>query len=458
MMKPIAVSLSLALLLPTAPVFAAPARWSDAAVEGTQRLRFEKAVLTAPLSTEIGDGITASPGVARLLLRVSGSGFTRVADKDDAAAPLVQFQGAMRSLTRKVAPTVVTILAIGAAKKAPETEALDKLFEDLLKTPNSGPQTGPRTPKAAPRLAPNSPKDKALPDAPKGAPVPDPKAKPEGGMSATGSGVIVDTSDGKPLIVTNAHVVAIAGMNGKVKIFLKGEKPDQGHDGVVLGFNARYDLALVKFNDSCPSCQAAPLGVGDEVEEGDLVLAVGTPFGLPQTKTLGIVSFLKRDVGDKSLVDDFIQTDAAINQGNSGGPLFNIQGRVIAINTQIFSPSGGSVGLAFSIPVRHVVALIERYRRTGAVAASRLGITVHPTANGIEVARVEKDSVSEKIGLAVGDVITALDGVAAPKTLKDFIRAASEKVPGAAVKLTILRGKATLVKSVTAQAMEEMEE
>src|SRR4051812_11721273 len=117
MMKPAAVSLCLSLVLPSTPVLAAPARWSDATTDGLRGLRFEKAVLTQASSSELGDGITLSPGVARILQRVSSGGFTRVADKPAGdAAPLLQFQSAMRSLTRMVAPTVVTVLAIAKPK------------------------------------------------------------------------------------------------------------------------------------------------------------------------------------------------------------------------------------------------------------------------------------------------------------------------------------------------------
>ena len=453
MTKPIALSVSLSLLLQSAAALAAPlatpGTWSDTAVDASRGMRFEKAVLTSAPSTELGDGITVSPGVAKILQRVSGSGFTRVADKDDDVSPLLQFQGAMRSLTKKVSPTVVTILAKGKVKASEELSELDKLFEELQKAPKAGPQG---TPKPLPKGTPSLPKGQAVPDS-------NADKIPEDTAMSTGSGVIVDNSDGKPLIVTNAHVVAIAGMNGTVKIFLKDEEdPEQGHEAQILGFNARYDLALVKFSQPCPSCQAAKLGDKDSVEDGDLVLAVGSPFGLPQTKTLGIVSYVNRNIGGDSLVDDFIQTDAAINRGNSGGPLFNVYGRLIAINTQIYSPTGGSVGLGFSIPVRHVIALIERYRRTGAVAASRLGLTIKQTPAGMVIAEADKDSVAAKAGFVVDDLIVSLDGVAAPKEMHGFLKAASDKVPGTAVKVTVQRGKKTVVGAVTAQAITEMKE
>jgi serine protease Do len=266
----------------------------------------------------------------------------------------------------------------------------------------------------------------------------------EGGM---GSGVIV-RQDG--YILTNHHVVEGA---EEVTVELTDGRSFKAK---VVGTDAPSDLAVLKID--APNLKTLPLGDSDEVRVGDVVLAVGNPLGVGQTVTMGIVSAKGRAtrMGDGSY-EDFIQTDAPINRGNSGGPLVNTRGELIGINSQILSPSGGNIGIGFSIPAnmaRHVMTqLIEH----GEVRRGRLGVTIQAITpelasamnlsgtNGALVSSVDAKSPAESAGIKRGDVITAVNG----ETVKDsnmLRNKIAELGPGAEAKLTILRdGKERVV-------------
>ena len=428
MKRPAAALSSLVLLFPALLSAARQAdNWSDPATQALKEMpRFQRAVVRETPSP-LGDGFQLSPGAVLLLQSAAASGarFQRVNNGSRHEANILeQFQEALRALEQKVSPTVVLI----ALQSKPGSKT--------SKSPGSAPFSldefrkkffGEPQPPSQPQL-----KKPPLP----GAPIPKETPKPPSGV---GSGVIVENTDGKPLIVTNAHVVAAAGVGGEVAIFIKDDKAGKGRKAVVLGYNSKYDLALVKMEDACPACQAAELGDKDNVKASDLVLAVGAPFGLSQTKTLGIVSYAGRATDPQSLVEDFIQTDAVLNPGNSGGPLFNIYGRVIGINAMIFSPMGASVGIGFAIPVRHVMDLIRRYRQTGAIAASRMGASIAQTDRGIEITGAEKGSPAEKAGLQAGDLVVKIDDDDAPKTAGAFVAVIANKVPEQEVTLTLRR-------------------
>ncbi len=265
-------------------------------------------------------------------------------------------------------------------------------------------------------------------------------------VEARGSGFII-SPDG--LVVTNNHVVKGA---TSVTVAL-----DDGTSLVakVVGRDSRTDLALLRVKPSgrLPFIQ---LGESDDVQPGQWVVAVGNPFGLGGTVTAGIVSARGRDIGEGPY-DSFLQIDAPINMGNSGGPLFTQDGKVVGVNTAIFSPSGGSVGIGFAIPsdvVRNVVAQLEAH---GKVTRSYLGVEAQqitpamaralslPSQAGAPagalVASVSQDSPAEKAGIKPGDVLTAINGqtVATPRDLAIKVAAVT---PGSDAKLSVIRNGA----------------
>ena len=265
------------------------------------------------------------------------------------------------------------------------------------------------------------------------------------GMMGQGSGFFI-SSDG--YAVTNNHVIEGA---DKVEV-----TTDEGktYTAKVIGTDSRTDLALIKVEDGS-GFPFARLSEG-KAKIGDWVLAVGNPFGLGGTVTAGIVSASGRDIGSGPY-DDFIQIDAPVNKGNSGGPAFNMQGEVVGVNTAIYSPSGGSVGIAFSIPASTVKSVIAQLKDKGAVSRGWIGVQIQPVtqdiadsmglkqAQGALVSDPQKDGPAAKAGVASGDVITAVNGQSI-KDARELARVIGNLAPGSAVKLDMLRsGKSKVV-------------
>ena len=228
-----------------------------------------------------------------------------------------------------------------------------------------------------------------------------------------GSGFIIDRSG---VIVTNDHVIGGA---TDITINLKDGRK---FDAKVIGKDSFSDIAVLQIISDKPlNLPVVKFGDPKKIEVGEWVFAIGTPFGLRGTVTAGIVSAVHRDIG-AGPYDDFIQTDAAINRGNSGGPLFNTRGEVIGINTVILSPSGGSVGASFSIPVSTALPIIAQLRKHGKTSRGWLGVAIQQVteelaatlgldeAKGALVASVSKDSPAEKAGIKQGDVIIKFNG------------------------------------------------
>jgi serine protease Do len=253
-----------------------------------------------------------------------------------------------------------------------------------------------------------------------------------------GSGFFV-SADG--YLVTNNHVIAGA---EKVEIVT-----DDGRTlaAKVVGTDSRTDLALVKVeeNGPFPFVRLA----GGEARVGDWVVAIGNPFGLGGTVTAGIVSAHGRDIG-AGPYDEFIQIDAAVNRGNSGGPTFNLQGEVVGVNTAIYSPTGGSVGIGFAVPAHLASKVVAELREKGSVTRGFIGVQIQPVtpdvaeaiglpaAKGALVAAAVKDGPAEKAGLKAGDAILAVDGRALDSP-KDLTRRIADVPPGKAVTLKIWR-------------------
>jgi len=255
-------------------------------------------------------------------------------------------------------------------------------------------------------------------------------------ITGQGSGFFI-SKDG--YAVTNNHVVQNA---DKVQVTADDGKT---YTAKVIGSDPRTDLALIKVEgDNFPFVKLAETSP----RIGDWVLAVGNPFGLGGTVTAGIVSARGRDIG-AGPYDDFIQIDAPVNKGNSGGPTFDVDGNVIGVNTAIFSPSGGSVGIAFDIPADTVNSVVAQLRDKGSVTRGWIGVQIQPVtpdiadslglkqATGALVAEPQKDSPAAKAGIASGDVITSLNDTPVQDP-RELARKIGTMAPGASVKLGVV--------------------
>jgi serine protease Do len=272
-------------------------------------------------------------------------------------------------------------------------------------------------------------------------------------QKALGSGFIV-AADGK--VVTNAHVVDGA---DEVKVKLSD---DREFNARVIGRDKRLDLAVLQLSGSPHDLPVVALGPSDSLRVGEYVVAIGNPFGLGDTVTMGIVSAKSRAIG-AGPYDDFIQTDASINPGNSGGPLFNLHGQVVGINTAI-NPNGRGIG--FAIPSDALRDVLPQLETTGHVARGRLGVGIQPVdaplakalglskAKGALVGDVEEGGPAAKVGLKSGDVIVALDGAEVPHA-QDLPRMVARHAPGASVKVTVLRDRSEKTLDVTLDALRE---
>ncbi len=263
-----------------------------------------------------------------------------------------------------------------------------------------------------------------------------------------GSGFIVDAAG---YIVTNAHVV---GENAEVKVELADGREMPAR---VVGRDTATDVALIKVEAGSP-LPALSFGNSDSTRVGEWVMAMGNPFGLGGTVTAGIVSARGRQIG-QGPYDDFIQTDASINPGNSGGPLFNAAGEVVGMNTAIFSPSGGNIGIGFAVPSKMVQHVVAQLREHGAVQRGWLGVSLQPIdqdlatamrvadTKGALVNAVEPDSPAAKAGLRPGDVITAIDGRAVNNP-RDLAAGVADVAPGRTATLAVLRDGAAMERRV----------
>ena len=270
--------------------------------------------------------------------------------------------------------------------------------------------------------------------------MPLPKGFPQGKRAVTGEGSgFFISADG--YAVTNNHVVDGA---KTVQITM-----DDGstYDAKVVGSDSKTDLALIKV-DASKSFPFVKFADRDP-RVGDWVVAVGNPFGLGGTVTAGIVSARGRDIGSGPY-DDYIQIDAPINKGNSGGPAFNMDGEVIGVNTAIFSPSGGSVGIGFDIPAATAKMVVAQLKEHGRIDRAWLGVQIQPVtaeiadslalkkAEGAIVAQPQPDSPATKAGIMAGDVITEIDG-ASIKDSRELARKVGMMAPGAKIKVTLVR-------------------
>ena len=332
-------------------------------------------------------------------------------------------------LVEQVGPSVVNIRTLEKARPStPGAGGPDEEMQELFRRFFGVPM--PNAPRQGPRQ--NRPEQEAQP-------------------RGVGSGFIL-SSDG--FIMTNAHVVEGA---DEVMVTLPDKREFKAR---IVGADKRTDVAVVKIQAT--GLPAVKVGDVSRLRVGEWVMAIGSPFGLENTVTAGIVSAKQRDTGDYL---PFIQTDVAINPGNSGGPLINMRGEVVGINSQIYSRSGGFMGISFAIPMDEAMRVSEQLRASGRVSRGRIGVQIAPVtkevaesiglgkAQGVLVRGVEEGSPAEKAGIEAGDIITRFDGKPIEKPA-DLPRAVGNTKPGSQVSLTVFRRGSTKDLKVTVAEIE----
>ncbi len=350
---------------------------------------------------------------------------------------------------------VVPLATDAVAQRAPESFA--PLARQLLPavvniSTSQAVQARPGRPDApdVPQAPPGSPFEEFFRDffnrnrPPEGqAPAPGPQQRPQQQRrgQSLGSGFIIDAQQG--IVVTNNHVIDGA---DEINVILSDNTTIRAE---LLGTDPRTDIAVLRIRTD-RTLTAVPWGNSDEALVGDWVIAIGNPFGLGGSVTAGIVSARGRDIR-QGLYDDFIQTDAAINRGNSGGPLFNMAGQVIGINTAIYSPSGGSIGIGFSIPSNLAQRIVAQLRDGGRVRRGWLGVNIQQVtdeiaealrlpggARGALVARAQEGGPAAAGGIRSGDVILRFNG-ADVREMRNLPRIVADNTVGAQVPVVVWR-------------------
>lgn len=305
-----------------------------------------------------------------------------------------------------------------------------------------------------------------IPDLPPGSPFedlfrdfldPDKKGRRGRRVSSLGSGFVIDPSG---IVVTNNHVIAEA---DEVKVRLNDGTT---LDAEILGKDPKTDIAVLKVESDKP-LPFVPFGSSDKARVGDWVLAIGNPFGLGGSVSAGIISARNRDI-QSGPYDDFIQTDAAINRGNSGGPLFNLQGQVIGVNTAIISPSGGSIGIGFSIPSALVEPVVKQLRDFGETRRGWIGVRIQTVTeeiaesvglkkpSGAIVVEVTEDGPAEAAGLEQNDIILTFDGKEVPE-MRELPRMVAATEIGKTVQIEVFRDGKTIRETIKVGRLEEAE-
>jgi serine protease Do len=358
-------------------------------------------------------------------------------------------------------------LAMPALARGPENiaDVAEKVIDAVVNistTQNVAARgSGPTERNVAPQLPPDSPFQEFFDEFFKNR---RPGDTPRGGNSgprrvnSLGSGFIIDTAG---IAVTNNHVIADA---DEVNIIL--------NDGTkipaeVIGRDKKTDLALLKFKPPAVALKAVQFGDSDALRLGEWVVAIGNPFSLGGTVTAGIVSARNRDI-NSGPYDNYIQTDAAINRGNSGGPLFNLNGDVVGVNTAIFSPTGGSVGIGFAVPSKTVVAVIDQLRQFGEARRGWLGVRIQEVTDeigeslnikptrGALIAGVDDKGPAKPAGIESGDVIVKFDGKDI-RAMKDLPRVVADTPVGKEVDVVVIRKGKEEIKKVTLGRLEDDE-
>jgi serine protease Do len=275
--------------------------------------------------------------------------------------------------------------------------------------------------------------------------------------SSLGSGFVIDSSG---IVITNSHVIGDAN-----EIFV-GFTDGSRLKAEIIGKDPKIDLAVLRVKSDKP-LKAVPFGDSEAMRPGDWVMAIGNPFGLGGSVSAGIVSARGRNI-ESGPYDNYIQTDAAINKGNSGGPLFNMKGEVIGVNTAILSPTGGSVGIGFAVPAANALPIINQLREFGETRRGWLGVRIQNVddatadalglggARGALVAGIDDKGPAKPAGLEVGDVITKFDGRDV-KESRDLPRIVASTPVGKTVDVTVMRKGKELQRQVTLGRLEDGE-
>lgn len=274
---------------------------------------------------------------------------------------------------------------------------------------------------------------------------------------ALGSGFVISPEG---YIVTNNHVVQEA---SEIHVVFSDKETSPAQ---LVGRDPATDIAVLKI-DPRPNLTPIVWGDSDAVQPGAWTIAIGSPFGLGGTVTVGVLSARSRDI-QVGPYDDFLQTDASVNQGNSGGPLFNTRGEVIGVNTAIVSPTGGSIGIGFAVPSRTARTVVDQLIRTGRIERGFIGVRLQeitpaiaealgmPGSEGALVASVEPGGPAEKAGVQSGDVITRFNGKEI-QSARDLTLAVTSQKPGTRTALTMNRGGAAQEATLTVGQREEEE-
>src|ERR1700761_4044934 len=379
----------------------------------SHRLRPLMAAIWLSTSIGVASALTPAPALAR--------GPDGIADVAEKVIDAVVNISTSQTVEAKGSPGGGS----GAMPQVPPGSPFEEFFDDFFKNRRGGPG-GPKSGDLQPHKT-----------------------------NSLGSGFIIDTSG---IVVTNNHVIADADeisviMNDGTKI-----KAD------IVGVDKKTDLAVLKFKPPRP-LTAVKFGDSDKLRLGDWVIAIGNPFSLGGTVTAGIVSAKNRDISSGPY-DSYIQTDAAINRGNSGGPLFNLEGDVIGVNTLIISPSGGSIGIGFAVPSKTVASVVDQLRQFGELRRGWLGVRIQSVtdeiaeslsikpARGALVAGVEDKGPAKPAGIEPGDVIVKFDGKDI-KEPKDLSRVVADTAVGKEVDVVLIRKGEEQTKRVTLGRLED---
>ena len=362
--------------------------------------------------------------------------------------------GMLRFGTGAVCAVLLALPAI--AQKGPQSVApvAEKLIDAVVNISTSQTVKGPQ--------------GVPLPKVPKGSPFEDlfddffnkkgGKQQGERKVSSLGSGFVIDGKEG--LVVTNNHVI-----EGADEIILNFHDGSKLKVDKVLGRDTKTDLALLKVTPKKPLA-AVKFGSSTNMRVGDWVMAIGNPFGLGGSVTVGVVSAKQRDI-QSGPYDDYIQTDASINKGNSGGPLFNMDGDVIGVNTAIISPSGGSIGIGFAVPSDAAMAVLDQLKQFGETRRGWFGVKIQSITDDIAetlgvkenvgalVSSVNPDGPAAKAGIEAGDVILKFDGKDV-STVRGLPRIVAQTPVGRTVDVDLLRkGQKKTVKVLVARLVED---
>ncbi len=368
-----------------------------------------------------------SCALAMMVALAGGTGLLAGASTAHAqSAPALKGLPDFTELVEQVGPSVVNIRTLEKVAARPSIDGMDEDMLEFFKrfglpVPNIPRQQGPR------------------------------RQQPEEQPRGVGSGFIL-SSDG--YVMTNAHVVEGA---DEVVVTLTDKREFKAR---IVGADKRTDVAVVKIDAT--GLPAVRVGDVSRLKAGEWVMAIGSPFGLENTVTAGIVSAKQRDTGDYL---PFIQTDVAINPGNSGGPLINMRGEVVGINSQIYSRSGGFMGISFAIPIDEAMRVSEQLRASGRVTRGRIGVQIESVSKevaesiglgksqGALVRGVEPGSPAEKAGIEAGDIITRYDGKTVEK-VADLPRLVGNTKPGTKTSITVFRRGATRDLTITIAEVE----